>query len=456
MKKLAMMTLLSVSACTMAPSYQRPVLPIAAQWMTDAPHATAASPLTWHDLFVDPSLRETVQLALNNNRDLRIAALNVAQARASYGITQAGLLPSVDGTASGSKSHDDTGESESYSANLGLGWELDLFGRVRSLNTAAKESFFATQSNRDATELSLVAAVADAWINLGADRDALALARETYQTRQSAYEIAQGRARIGVLDDLDLSQQQTLVEQAHGDVLALETAVDQDRSTLTLLVGAAVPENLLPAGLEEGIVAENLPVGLPSDVLLARPDVVAAEHDLKAANANIGAARAAFFPSISLTGSTGGASNDLGSLFDSANGGWSYGGHISVPIFDDGANLSRLRGAKASRDIAVARYEEAIQSAFNDVNQTLAVRTRIDERLASQTKATEAARTALRLSQARYDSGTDSYLTLLDAQRTAFSSEQALINLRAVKASNLIAVFRAIGNSGNLAASTEN
>lgn len=450
MKKLIVLSLLGLSACTLAPHYDRPALPVATEWPVTAP-APAAAKVSWRDLFLDSTLQQTIQLALDNNRDLRVAALNVAQVRASYGIARAGLLPSADGSGSGTKSHDNTtGDAESYSADLGLSWEVDLFGRVRSLKNAAKEDFFASEANRDSVEIALIAAVADAWINLAADRDALVLAQDTYKTRQEAFEIAQGRARIGVLDDLALSQQQTLVEQAHAGVLALETAIDQDRSALTLLAGATVPEGLLPTGLDDDVVAEDLPVGLPSDVLLARPDVLAAEHDLKGANANIGAAQAAFFPSISLTGSAGQASSDLGSLFDSANGGWSYGAHISVPIFEGGANVLRLRGARVSRDIAVAQYEKAIQSAFNDVNQALAVRARIDERMDAQAKATDAARTSLRLSQARYDNGVDSYLTLLDAQRTAFDAEQSLIDLRAVKASNLVALYRALGNDQSL------
>ena len=451
---LALLGLIGLSACTMAPHYIRPDLPVAGNWSVSAPDASSAgatSPVSWRQMFIDPALQQTIQLALDNNRDLRIATLNVVQARAGFGISRAGLLPSADASASGTKTHDDTtGDSDSYRASLGLSRELDLFGRLQSLKNAAKEDFFASQANRNAVEISLIAAVADAWIRLGADQDALALAQQTYAARQEAFTIAQGRARIGVLGDLELSQQQTLVEQAHGDVLTLETTIDQDRSTLTLLVGASVPDTQLPGHLDDGVVATGLPVGLPSDVLLARPDVLAAEHDLKAANANIGAARAAFFPSISLTGQTGSASSDLAHLFNGGNGGWSYAAQISAPLFEGGANVARLNGAKASRDIAVARYEQAIQQAFDDVNQTLAVQSRIDERLASQTAATDAAQTSLKLSQARYDNGADSYLTLLDAQRTAFASQQALIVLRAVRASNLVALYRAVGNDQSL------
>ncbi len=458
MKKLAVISVLVLSpaamaACTMTPHYERPAPPVASTWPVAAPTSgEAAGQLKWRDLFLDPALQQTIQLALDNNRDLRVAALNIERARAQYGIERANLLPAIDGSAAGTKSHSDaSGDSEAYNANLGLSWEIDLFGRVQSLKDAAKEDFFATQENRNAVEISLIASVADAWLNLAADRDALNLAQQTYAADKDAYDIAEGRARIGVLSDLDLNQALTLMEQARANAAAAATTVDEDKAALTLLTGTpALSDDMLPTGLQDGQVAAALPVGLPSDVLLQRPDILAAEHNLKAANANIGAARAAFFPSISLTGQTGTASSDLGSLFDSGSGSWSYGLHLDVPIFEGGANINGLRSAKAGRDIAVAQYEGAIQQAFSDVSQALAVRARIDERLDAQSNATTAAQTTLKLSQARYDAGTDSYLTLLDAQRTLFSSQTALINLQALKANNLVALYRALGDDASL------
>lgn len=443
-------SVLFLSACTMAPHYDRPAAPVASTW--SAPVTTTADThLHWRALFTDPALQKTIELALANNRDLRVAALNIVQARAQFGIERAGLLPALDGSLSGTKSHSDAGgDNETWNANLGLSWEIDLFGRVRSLKKAALEDFFASQENRNAVAISLIASTADAWLGLAADRDILTIAQQTLQTRQDAYDIAVGQARIGVLSDLDLSQAKTLLEQARGDVATAQTQIDQDKSALTLLTGAAVPEDLLPTGLGDNMVADALPVGLPSEVLLKRPDVLAAEHSLKAANADIGAARAAFFPTISLTGALGSASGALGDLFKSGNGTWSYGTQAGVPIFAGGANVNNLRGAKAGRDIAVAQYEGAIQSAFNDVNQALAVRARIDERLDAQTKANDAAQTSLRLSQARYDSGTDGYLTLLDAQRTAYTSRQQLVSLQALKATNLVALYRALGDDDSL------
>ncbi len=441
---------IALSACTLTPKYERPSLPVAANWPVQSA-ATADSQLKWKSLFIDPALQSTIQLALDNNRDLRVAAFNIQKARAQYGIQRANLLPSLDGAATGNKSHSDlTGDSESYTVNASLAWELDLFGRIRSLNKAALEDFFSTRESRNAVAISLIGETADAWLNLAADRDLLALTQQTYQARKDAFDIAQGKAGIGTLNDLDLSQARVLLEQARGDVAEAETAIDQDKAALTLLVGATLPDNLLPTGLHAGLVADALPVGMPSEVLLNRPDVLSAEHDLKAANADIGAARAAFFPSISLTGLTGSASGALSDLFKSGTNTWSYGARVNVPIFAGGANVLGLRSAKISRDIAVARYEQSIQAAFSDVSQALAVRARIEERLAAQQAATEAAQRSYVLSKARYDNGADSYLTLLDAQRTLYASQQALINLQTLKASNLAALYRALGDDQSL------
>lgn len=440
----------ALSACTMAPNYERPALPVASQWQ--APAATIADArLKWKALFTDPALQSTIQLALDNNRDLRVAALNIQKARAQYGVQRANLIPSIDGTGTGTRSHSDaSGDSESYTANASLAWELDLFGRIRSLNKAALEDFLSTREARNAVAISLISETASAWLNVAADRDLLALTRETYRARKDAFDIAEGKARIGTLDDLSLNQARVLLEQARGDVAEAETALDQDMAALTLVTGAPVPEALLPSGLHGGLVADALPVGVPSEVLLNRPDVLSAEHDLKAANADIGAARAALFPSISLTGSTGSASNALGDLFKSGTNNWSYGARVNVPIFAGGANVLGLRVSKVNRDIAVARYEQSIQSAFADVSRALAVRARIDERLAAQAAATEASQRSYVLAKARYDNGADSYLTLLDAQRTLYASQQALISLQTLKAGNLAALYRALGDGQSL------
>ena len=436
----------TLSACTLAPKYIQPAPPVAAEWPVEAP-AAADTPIKWRDLFTDSRLQATIGLALEQNRDLRVAALNVERAQAQYRIARADLLPGVDASLSNPRNQ----SSQNYSASLGLSaYEVDLFGRVRSLKNAAIESFFAERENRNAVQISLIAAVATQWLTLASDQDQLRLAQQTLAARRDALTIAQGQANIGVLSDLDLAQIEVLAETARADVARLQTVIDQDKSALTLLTGAPLTDDLLPQGLQTGQVANALPVGLPSDVLLDRPDVLTAEHDLKSASANIGAARAAFFPRISLTGSTGSASSDLDGLFKSGNGTWSFVPSISIPLFSGGANIAGLKSAEASRDIALAQYEKAIQSAFSEISDALAVRARIDERLSAQTAATNAAQRTLTLSQARYDNGVDSYLTLLDAQRTLYSSQQTLINLQALRATNLVALYKALGDDDSL------
>ncbi len=441
---------LVLSACTMAPTYERSALPVAAEWPVAATLPATGS-LKWRDLFTDPALQGTIQLALDNNRDLRIAALNIERARALYRIQRADLLPTLDASAGGTRSHSDiSGDSDSYSADLNLDWELDLFGRIRSLNRAAREDFLATRETRNAVAISLIADTADAWLTLAADQDLLAITRQTFAARKEAYDIAQGRARLGAIDDLELNQARVQFEEAREDIANVETLINQDKAALTLLAGASLPGNLLPAALPDQAIATSLPVALPSDVLLNRPDVLAAEYDLKAAHANIGAARAAFFPSISLTGSTGSASNALGDLFSDGTNSYSYGVRLNLPIFSGGANRAGLKSVQINRDIALAQYEKAIQSAFTDVSQALAVRARIDERLSARQAATEAAQRSLTLSQARYQNGADSYLLLLDAQRTLYGSQQSLVNLRLAKASNLVALYRSVADTGSL------
>ncbi len=448
----------ALSGCTLAPHYVRPTAPVASEWPVTPPSADAAK-LKWRDLFTDPGLAKTIDLALANNRDLRVAVLNIDKANATYGIQRAGLLPTLNGTLGESKSQTPasvsssgaTTTSETYTANLGLSaYEVDLFGRMRSLKDVALQSYLATKETRNAVTLSLIAQVATAWLNLAADQDALALSQQTLQTRLDTLNIAKQRAQIGVLSDLDLSSIVVLAQTARADVAKAQTTVDQDKAALTLLVGATVPADLLPAGLKPGQVADGLPVGLPSDVLLDRPDVLSAEHSLISANANIGAARAAFFPKITLTGSTGSASRDLDGLFDSGTHAYSFTPQISVPIFAGGANVLGLKSAKVSRDIALATYEKSIQSAFSEVSTALAVRARIDERLDAQTQATAAAQTSYTLSTARYQNGADSYLTQLDAARTLYTSQQSLITLQALKATNLVALYKAVGHDDSL------
>ena len=444
---LAAASAVTLSACTMAPRYERGALPVPEQFV-GAPSSTGVSAdnLPWKQVILDTRLQSVVDQALANNRDLRVAVLNVERARQQYRIQRADLFPAIGASVAEARgdSGPPVGKTDVYTANIGASWELDLFGRVRSLDKAALQSYFATKANSDAARISLVSAVASAWLNLAADQDQLKLSQSTLASRQQSLDIVQKRFDLGTSDQLTLRQTQILAETARGDVATLQAGVQQDLNALRLLVGADVSPDLLPDSLPENAVLSDLPVGLPSQVLLKRPDVMAAEYNLKAANADIGAARAAFFPAISLTGSVGKASTDLDHLFDGADT-WSFTPQISVPIFAGGANLANLRGAKAGRDIALAQYEGAIQSAFRDVSDQLATRATIDDRLGAQTRTVDAATDSMTIAQARFDRGVDSLLTLTDAQRTLYGAQQQLIATRLVRELNLVNLYAAVG-----------
>ncbi len=438
---------LVLSACTMAPRYERGALPVPDQF-ANAPAATAASAetLPWKQVILDTRLQAVIDQALANNRDLRIAVLNVERAQQQYRIQRADLFPAVSGSVAGTRGDIGApgGKTDVYTADIGASWQLDLFGRVRSLDQAALQTYFASQANSNAARISLVSAVASAWLNLAADQDQLKLSQSTLASRQQSLDIVQKRFDLGTSDQLTLRQTQILANQARSDAATLQASVQQDLDALRLLVGADVSPDTLPTTLPEDAVLSDLPVGLPSQVLLKRPDVVAAEDTLKAANADIGAARAAFFPSISLTGSVGKASTDLDHLFDGADT-WSFTPQVSVPIFAGGANLANLRSAKTGRDIAVAQYEGAIQQAFRDVSDQLATRATIDDRLGAQTQTVDAANDSLTIAQARFDRGVDSLLTLTDAQRTLYGAQQQLIATRLVRELNLVNLYAAVG-----------
>ncbi len=446
--------LVTLSACTMAPRYERVALPVPDQFPTAVTaQGQSAEALPWRQVFLDPRLQGVIDQALTNNRDLRVAVLNVERARSQYRIQRAALFPAVNGTVSGMRG--DTaqinpvtgaplGTTEAYTANIGASWELDLFGRVRSLNQAALQSYFAVAENRKAAEISLISAVASAWLNLAADQDQLRLSGETLRLREESLTLTQKRFDLGSTDQMTLRQTQVLTEQARADVATLTATVQQDKNALRLLVGADIAPAQLPDAFPENSILSDLPVGVPSDILLKRPDVMAAEYNLKAANADIGAARAAFFPSISLTGSVGKASTDLGDLFDGADT-WTFSPSISVPIFAGGANVANLSASKAGRDIALAQYEGAIQSAFRDVADQLATRATIDDRLTAQTNVVEAATDSNTLAQARFDRGVDSRLTLTDSERTLYAAQQQLITTRLVRSLNLINLYASLG-----------
>jgi len=458
---LTLLAATALSACTLAPKTERPALPVADAWPIAAANTGTASAadLGWREVFIDPRLQGVIDLALANNRDLRIAVLNIEQSRAQYRIQRSALVPAVEVNANATRGQSSSAQVvsipgiatsrsvEVYTANLGIAsWEVDLFGRIRSLSNAALQNYLATQETSRSVQVSLIAQTAGAWLNLAADQDLLAVSQETLRTRQETTTLIRRRFEAGAISQLELSQALTLVEAARSDVATALALVEQDKNALRLVVGADVPNDLLPAGgLVTAQILRDLPAGLPSEVLTRRPDVLAAEHQLAASNASIGAARAAFFPSISLTASTGVASNSLGNLFDSGNGAWTFQPRISLPIFSGGANIANLDAAKAGRDIAVANYERAVQTAFREVSDGLAVQSTIAERVGSQERLVAASNDTVRLSQARYGAGIDSSLAVLDAQRTLYASQKTLIVARLARETNLATLYKALG-----------
>ena len=458
-----------LGGCSLAPDYNRPALPVPASLPADGashPSAPPSSPspravadIGWRDFFTEPRLESVIELALENNRDLRIALANVEQARALYRVERAGLVPSISADGTGTKQRLTQSQAalyggdrtqETWSASIGAAWEIDLFGRIRNLSEAALEQFFATEENRKAAQISLVAETANAWLTLSADQAQLAVAEASLDAFKKTFDLTKARFEEGAGSAIDVRQAQTSYDAARAQVAALKAQVAQDRNALTLLAGTTVPADLLPAeGNARPATLVALPVGVDSGVLLQRPDVQAAEHQLIAANANIGAARAAFFPRISLTGLFGTASNDLSDLFKSGTGVWSFTPSISLPIFQGGANVANLRYSEATRDAAVANYEKAVQTAFREVADAIARRSTINEQLEAQESLAEAATDLYRMAEARYRLGAESFLTTLDAQRTQLSAQQSLITARLARDQNLVDLYRALGGGLN-------
>lgn len=466
MKKIAMIPcVLLLSACTLMPEYLRPAMPVPQEWPAPAvpdskiPDA-AAEPLrgevTWKEFITDITLRELIQKALDNNRDLRVAALNIELARAAYRVSDADLLPKIDAGISGTGQRiprdlsqsfpKEARTSHQYNANLGVtAFELDLFGRLRSLNQQALESYLATAEARDATQISLIAEVANAYLVLLGDRKQFALATKTLLTRQKSLDLIERKVELGMSNELDRAQAKTTVEAARANQAKYSRLVEQDLNALQLLVGVSISKSNLSGELDNLVLLQDIPVGLPSEVLLGRPDIAQAEHSLKAANANIGAARAAFFPRISLTALAGFASPALNSLFDSDSHAWSFSPSITLPIFDAGRNTANLDASKANRDIAVARYEKAIQLAFREVSDGLVARQTLVTQIEAQKALVEAAEISFQLSEARYKHGIDSYLGVLDAERSLYSAQQDLIQMQVQRFTNLVSLYKALG-----------
>lgn len=457
----------SLTACSLAPHYERPAAPVPAAWPADTSAATSASSggspvnqISWRDYFPDPQLQALIDEALAHNRDLRVAVQRVEEARASYGIQRADQLPTVDAGATYGRFRAPGGflagtpllgggstiTGSAYSLSLmESSWELDLWGRVRNLKDAALENFLASDASRRAVSVSLIAQVADAYLALREYDERIALARETMTTRQESLRIVRRRFETGAVARLDLTQAEILLQQAETLDAQLEQARAAEAHALDLLLGAPAQLSPATAPLNDASVRPDLGAGLPSDLLENRPDIAAAEHQLRAANANIGAARAAFFPRITLTSSYGTTSSGLHDLFSSANGAWLFLPNLSVPIFDAGRNRSNLALAKAREQEAVAQYEKTIQAAFRDVADALSARDWLDQqtRIARATLASQSERA--RLVKLRYDTGATPFLEVLDAQRDLLAAQQQLVQTRRALLASRVALFAALG-----------
>ena len=458
---------LILGGCSLAPDYRRPDAPIAAAWPAGPAYEGAAenragppaADIGWQECFTDPLLRELIGLSLRNNRDLRVAALNVQAASALYRIQRSELLPAIGAGADATMQRTPADLSPSghattshrYSVGVGMtAFELDLFGRLRSLRDQALESYFAQRETRTSVQLSLVAEVANAYLSLRAHQQLLALTQDMLDSQRESYELTRQSYDHDVATALDLSQAEISVRAAERDMEIYSRAAAQDLNALRQLAGGPLPDALAaslaaPGELPDASVLADLPAGLPSDLLARRPDVRAAEHELRAANANIGAARAAFFPIISLTGSAGTASSSLSGLFKAGSGAWSFVPQITLPIFSGGANQANLDLAKVEKNIQVARYEAAIQAAFREVADALAARATLDRQVQAQQALETASGRAYRLAQQRYRQGIDNYLAVLVAQREWMAAQQALVETRLARLANLATLYKALG-----------
>jgi multidrug efflux system outer membrane protein len=455
---ITLLTACALAGCSLEPHYVRPAAPVPPSWPVGdaylAQNEAALPSVSYRDIFHDPKLQTIIEQSLANNRDLRIAAANIALARAQFHVQRAELFPALDASAGatvgdrGSNSGSNNNVTATYTLGVGVsGWEIDLFGRLRSLSHAALDRYFGSEAAARSTRLELVADIADAYLAYAADQSLLSIARETEANADRSVSLTSARLNGGIAPRTDLRQAETILDQAKSDVARLTTSVAQDKNALDLLVGAPVDPTLLPASIEaaDSLLSE-LQAGLSSEVLLRRPDVVEAEYQLRAANAQIGAARAAFFPRISLTALAGLAGSALGALFSGGSFSWSAQPSATLPIFDAGANRGNLAAAKAQREAALAQYEKAIQTAFRDVADALARRGTIGAQFAADTNQVAAARDTAMLAEARYREGIDSFLANLDAQRTLYAAQQNLAQTRLVRAQNLVALYRALGS----------
>jgi multidrug efflux system outer membrane protein len=469
MRRLLMgsLALFSLSACSLIPDYHRPSPGVTDQWpagpaslSADGTTGADAAALGWSGFFTDPVAQELIRLALDNNRDLRVAALNVQSAQAQYGVDRASLFPAIDGTAAYTRSvtPGDIAGTPGQSANvteysLGVGavsWELDLFGQIRSKAQAQRETVFSDAETRTSTQLTLVAEVVSEYLAWLADRQSLAVAENTVKTQTDSVRLTQMLLDHGQDTALDLAQAQVTLHNAQASVAQYQRAVAQDIDELVLLVGAPIPDDVTQRMAAVNTLAAEpafppLAAGLPSDLLIRRPDIRAAEHTLLSANASVGAARAAFFPSITLTANGGTASSSLSNLFKAGQVNWAFEPQITVPIFDAGSNFANLDIARVEKKIEIANYQKAIQQAFHDVSDALVARATYADQISAQEQLVQADQTNYDLSSMRFKAGVDAYLTVLVAEESLFSAKLTLISLQLAEQQNLVTLYKALG-----------
>ncbi|MFP3556208.1 efflux transporter outer membrane subunit [Paraburkholderia sp. SIMBA_049] len=455
------------AGCTMIPEYKRPASPISNMYPTDGVYATqqtrsagdrsanerAAADIGWREFFADPRLRKLVEIALINNRDLRVAVLNVDADRSQYRVTRAAAFPAIDASGDANLQRTPTdlsvfGQTVStdYTVGLNTSWEIDFWGRIRSLSGAALAEYLATAQARKSVRIALVAQVADEYLTLLAYDDFLTVTKNTLSTARASYELAKLQFDAGGGSELSVREAQSVVEHALANLEAQARAKAQAENALVLLIGGPLPDDL-PRGLslDAQALLADVPAGLPSDLISRRPDIMAAEEQLIAANADIGAARAAFLPRIALTGALGTASPTLGDLFKAGSGAWSFAPQVTLPIFEGGSNLANLERAKVLKQIQIANYERTVQFAFREVADGLAARGTYDKEIAALRCNQDAQQRRFELAYTRYRSGADSYLSVLTAQNDLYSSEQLLVATRLARWTSIVDLYRALG-----------
>lgn len=455
---------LLISGCSLAPEYIRPDAPVPGEWPQGSAYnsiqaeSVTVAEMSLEDFFPDQRLQEIISMALENNRDLRLAALNVERTRAMYGIQRAELYPAVAVAGGGGKQRlssdliglGDPRTVEQYSLNLGIAsWEIDFFGRMRSLSEQALAEYLATEQARRSAQIALISEVAKVYLTLAKDLENLTLARSTLKSQQGDYDLIKRRYDVGVATELDLQRAQTRVDAAKRDIASFIQQVAQDKNGLNLLVGSPVPEALVPEDLSSVTPPAEIAPGVSSEVMFSRPDIIAAEYRLKGAYALIGAARASFFPRIALTTSIGTASDELSGLFSSGTSVWNFAPQIVMPIFDARV-WAALRVSEADQKILLTRYEKTIQTAFREVADALAVQGTIDQQLAAQQSLVDATAKTYHLANKRYEQGVDDYLGVLDAQRSLYGQQRVFIVLRLAKLVNRVNLYAVLGGGGDI------